>query len=585
MIRLALSAVLFVAAIFLWKLLGKKGTARKYVDHETKREIVYPNTFYIPVRIGCIILFLVAVLLILSTSFVIIGPNETGHLTKIFGFKSLPEGKIIATGGERGKQTRLIAPGFHFEFLLNVIYKVERKHDIVIESGFCGKITALDGQPLPEEEVYAPEWPEQEFTKMLGADYFLKNGGRKGPQISVLKPGNYKINQYLFQIEPREKVTTVEQGFVGVVKSNAQQVPFVQQEVDKLNTRAISTLSSTVVPKSYRGVWKEVLPAGQYYLNKDVFTVIPIDIRVQTWAYTGGFIKRYIDLQVDQDGGIKQMPRQENIPIPKDAADMAIIVRIEGWEIPLDTRILVQVEPEKAPYVVASVGNIDEIENDILTPTYRSVVRNVCGKQGRKVLELIYNRDELEAAVEKDMIPEGEKAFITIKEVRFGEPAFPPELMLARIREQLAEQLKQTFEKEKLAQEERIKTEKAREEANQQAILMAAQIKKQAAEFEKESAKLQGEGEKLRLEQIAQGQSAQSQVLGQDRVLQLAMLQAILDSAKQNPEIVKVPSVLVQGTGGGLEGAAAILGASNLTQSFIKIKDTEQQGQKTDVRK
>ncbi|MDD5741562.1 MAG: SPFH domain-containing protein [Candidatus Nanoarchaeia archaeon] len=514
------------------------------------------------------VLFL-AVILILSTSFVVIGANETGHLIKVFGFTSLPEGKIIAANGEKGKQARIIPPGFHFEFLLNVLYRVEKKQDIVVPPGYCGKITALDGEPLPEGEVYAPEWAAENFANMLKAEYFLNNQGKKGPQISVIKPGTQKINQYLFEVDVKQKVTTVEQGFVGVVKSNAQQVLYIQEEVNKLNMRTTENLASLVVPRGYRGVWKEVLPAGQYYLNSDVFTVIPIDTRVQTWEYSGGFLRRYIDLKVDQNGSIIQTERQEQIPIPEGAADRAITVRIEGWEIPLDSRILIQVDPEKAPYVVASVGNIDEVENDIITPTYRSILRNVCGSEDRKALELIYNRENLESMVETRVKPEGDKAYITIKEIRFGEPAYPPELMVARLREQLAEQLNKTFQEEKKAQDQRIETEKARAQADQQPTLIEAQIKKQAADFEKDAAKLKGEGEKLRLTEIAIGQKAQVEVLGEDRVMQLAMLKEILETAKANPEIVKVPYILVQGQNGGLEGAAAILGASNLSPVLL----------------
>lgn len=56
---------------------------------------------------------------------------------------------------------------------------------------------------------------------------------------------------------------------------------------------------------------------------------------------------------------------------------------------------------------------------------------------------------------------------------------------------------------------------------------------------------------------------------GEDRVMQLAMLKEILDAAKENPQIVKIPHILVQGSTGGLEGAAAILGASNLTSGLL----------------
>ena len=56
-------------------------------------------------------------------------------------------------------------------------------------------------------------------------------------------------------------------------------------------------------------------------------------------------------------------------------------------------------------------------------------------------------------------------------------------------------------------------------------------------------------------------------VLGEDKVMMLAMLKDILDTAKENPDIVKVPVISVSGGGAGLEGAAAILGgASNISK-------------------
>ena len=99
---------------------------------------------------------------------------------------------------------------------------------------------------------------------------------------------------------------------------------------------------------------------------------------------------------------------------------------------------------------------------------------------------------------------------------------------------------------------------------------MKAEIEKKAAEHRKTQLKLEGEGEKLRLQEIALGQKAQVEVLGQDRTLQLKMLKLVLAAATENPDIIKVPAVLVSGSESGLEGAAAVLGSSNLVQ-MLKI--------------
>jgi regulator of protease activity HflC (stomatin/prohibitin superfamily) len=519
--------------------------------------------------ISSIVIGLIGLFLFMSLSFVIVGKDELGHLNKIFLGAAMKPGQVIALENQKGPQAKTLSPGFHWLPFIRVICKIEMKKDVSIPAGFCGKLIAKDGAPLREGEAFADEWLDADFQKMLDAEYFLTHGGQKGPQVSVLKPGTHKINRYLFDVSEKEPATVIIEGYVGVVKSNVQrkEVP-TEESSGMLSIPSSSGLKAQVVPEGCRGIWQKVLNPGQYYLNTDAFKVIPVDTRVQTWEYGGGYLRRYIELKVDQNGSISQTERQEQIPVPPGAADKAITVRIEGWEIPLDSRILIQVDPEKAPYVVASVGDIEEVENDIITPTYRSILRNVCGSPERKALELIYNRAELEEKVEILLKPEGDKAFVTIKEVRFGEPAYPPELMVARLREQLAQQLNKTFQEEKKAQDQRIETEKARAQADQQPKLIEAQIKKQAAEFEKEAAKLKGEGEKLLLTEVALGQKAQVEVLGQDRVMQLAMLKEILEAAVKNPGIVKVPSVLVQGSTVGLEGAAAILGASNLTTIF-----------------
>jgi hypothetical protein len=140
----------------------------------------------------------------------------------------------------------------------------------------------------------------------------------------------------------------------------------------------------------------------------------------------------------------------------------------------------------------------------------------------------------------------------------------PPELLVARLREQLAEQLRATFIREKEAQDQRILTQKARATADQQPELVAAEIRVKIAEKDKLAAKLNGEGEKLKLTEIAKGQKEQAAVLGKEKVMQLAILEKVLKAAVENPDIVKIPNTLVTGTSGGLEGAAAILGASNI---------------------
>ena len=518
---------------------------------------------------GSWIAFAAAVVLAASSSFVIIDQDAVGHLKRVLWGANMKPGQIIAFDGEKGPQAEVLGPGFHVIPLVRLLYQVEQLPVVEVPQGRYGLLTARDGAPLEPDAFMARGWKEDEFTDMLNAEYFLRNGGQKGPQLSVLKPGRYRLNQYLFAVS-LQKAINVEAGHVAVVKSNVQQVASCPQpERAALSEGASgSALSVPLVPRGCIGVWDEVLLPGRYYLNREAYAATIVPTRAQTWEYKGGYEKRRIDLTVDLDGKIRQEAKSEQLTQPANAADAAIVVTVEGWRVPLDVRVVVQVDPTSAPRVVASVGGLQEVEDRIVTPALRSIVRNVGGAPGRKALDLINKRDELESLVEAALYPEGVKAGVAIKEVRFGDPAIPPELLVARQRQQLADQLEATYERERTAQEKRIAVEKSRATADQQSELVRAQIAVQVAEQEKEQRRLQGEGEKLRLTEIAKGQQAQTAVLGEDRVYQLAVLDKVLQAAVTNPGIVKIPNVYVQGTGSGFEGPAAILGASTLMQSI-----------------
>ena len=72
-----------------------------------------------------------------------------------------------------------------------------------------------------------------------------------------------------------------------------------------------------------------------------------------------------------------------------------------------------------------------------------------------RVLDTIENRAALEQAILERAQADGRRAGVDIKEIRLGESAIPPELLLARQREQLAGQLRAAYIQEQIAQEQR----------------------------------------------------------------------------------------------------------------------------------
>jgi hypothetical protein len=532
-----------------------------------------------------VIAILAGLAFLASTSFVLVSADKVGHLKRIYFASDLPPGRIIALPGQKGPQAEILGPGFHFRPLLNVFYDVEQYDVVQVPEGYYGQVTTLDGLPMPDGMFMAPVISDDRLSAMVDAETFLTQGGYRGPQETVLKPGAYRINRYLFDIkvDPNTAATVIPTGQVGVVKSNVS-TPGLNCKEETVRVSAAQhdadALSVPLVPKGCIGLWKEPLLPGAYYLNRQAYEVSLVDTRVQTWEYKGGYRRRIIDLSIDQQGNLKQTERTVEEDVPSSAVDRAVFVKVEGWDIPQELRVVAQVSPENAPIVAGSVGGIQEIEHRILTPLIRSIVRNVAGSSIRlpikaadgtvtyelrptRVLDLIENREAIEDTIEAQIKIEARKAGVEIKEIRLGEPAIPPEILIARLRQQLADQLGEAYKRETEAQKQRIETEQARSTANEQPRLVESQIAvKVANQREQERAAL-GRAERQYLEEIAKGQSAQASVLGQDRVAMLQALEKVLTSLERKPELVGLIGKLVPNTvvnGSGLEGAAAILG-------------------------
>ena len=185
---------------------------------------------------------LLILLIVASTSYVFVGEDETGLRHKIYFGGNLEAGAIIATNGEKGPQADILPPGFHFEPFLNVFYEVDVRQLVEIPEDRYGYIVAVDGRPMRPDQTYADPFAAGATARMVSdATYFLNlGGGQKGPQTSVLTPGKYRMNLYLWDVETFE-VTDIPKGFVGVIKSNV----YSRVEFGNLKTAAPADCSPT----------------------------------------------------------------------------------------------------------------------------------------------------------------------------------------------------------------------------------------------------------------------------------------------------------------------------------------------------
>ena len=427
---------------------------------------------------------LAIVFAVASTSFVRVPDGYLGQLFRVYGGGSLTEGRIVAVHGENGPQAKILTPGFHPWFLVNVLYDVDtckarsehpegqgRHPDSqgrCVAAGRPGLRRPVSGelrlQDARRRGVPLERRPARSATERADAWQVSPQPLPVGHHGSRCEGGQGRLRRrHKVERACRYRLRHAQGGQAGEMRLASSGRPDDKGRLD-----------APIVPVGCTGVWDKSLQPGQYYFNPEAFALTEIDTRAQVWTYAGGYRRANISLTVDAKGDIVQNRTEVEVPKDKDNADVAVFVKMEGWDVPLELRVVAQVSPAEASCVVAGVGTLRQVEDRVLTPSIRAITRDVAGgsyeiteakvdengkpildKDGKpifvtvnrptKVLDLINQRPLIEGEIERRIRPEAQKSCVTIREVRLGEPAIPPELLVAVRREQLATQLARAF--------------------------------------------------------------------------------------------------------------------------------------------
>ena len=526
--------------------------------------------------------------LTIMTSLVIVKENTTAHFERVWGGSALHAGEIVSRlpmqifGGGKGPQSQNLRPGTYFIFLQNVLYDratSDKEKMLKVPAGQFALLVAKDGEPMVGGRMLAAEWGAGEFTNMLeDATYFLNNGGMKGMQYTVIPSGNYHINSYLWDLVSYVNETKVGTGEEAVIRSN------IQLDGVEDCTPLDATTKVPLVPKGCRGVWAEGLKQGTYRFNPKAVSSTIISVRQSTNDHHGNYTRKLISFSTDDEGNIVPYLKDEAVPQGKSIDD-AIDLRAEGWNIDQDVSVFWQISD--APRAVAQLGGSAAIAQFVARVTqseFRIIAQgkdsSLCVKKGatykacmveaRQAMDLVYRRGEIEdaarAAIHSEIMDYG----LGINKVTMGRPNIPPELLMPALRTQYAEKMLTTLTQEEQTAQKRIAVKNANELANNQGILVRADLADQAAT--KEAAriiKLASAREKAAKKE-ASGQRALLNVMGADKVQEQILIQKILDMAIECPTCIKVPHINVQSGGGSLEGAAAILGAGSNLSNMVR---------------
>jgi len=463
-----------------------------------------------------VVVFLVALIALIASSIVKIDGDEVGIVEKKLFGGDLPEGKVLAINGENGVQAQILPPGWHVKWKWQ--YNVTKIKMTEIETGFVGLIQAADGRSLPASSIYAPEWEEPE--KMLNAEYFLGQGkGYKGPQLSVLSPGRYRVNTKLFTITS-VPITNVAVGTVVVIKSNVGEVV---ESKDRL------------VEVGQRGVWNKPLTEGKFRLHTKAYEVTPISIRQVKVSYTA-------EQEQGEDGGYQPMK-----PITVRSKD--------GFTFPVDVRMTYKINSEDAPQVVATVGDDALVLTKLVTPAVRAIFRNNAEKV--KALEYVQNRSKQESQSTSMLKEELAKYGVTVLAVRIGDIGDEKSLGLllkTQTDREIALQEQATFEEQQRAAEKQKELTKTRQEAEEEKRLATAMYNVQIAEQDKLKkiigATAEAELIKVTAEAKAIAYKKISEVIGSDNAALIEIMKLV-----QAGGIRITPEVMVGGAGAGMTDA------------------------------
>lgn len=456
------------------------------------------------------ILFLTAAM---SSSYQI-KEDEIGILIKNFG-RELPTGAYIATDGEKGPQSRTLGPGWHF-FIWPLVYDVEVENVINIEEGRVGLMTAKDGQPLPNDMAFAPEWDADTFGRMVyDSTFFLGEGqGYKGPQSSILKPGVHRINLKLFDVV-EVPATNVKPATVAVIKSNVG---------ERLTGAAVDADGQPrLVETGQRGIWAEPLHEGLYYLNAKAYEVTTISTQIQ--------IASYVDASRDET---------------------AIEVRtLDGFTFPVDVRVSYQISPDDAPLVVKMLR--DDQEN--LRENLRSAVRAVFRNNAERVKAINYvqersTQEESSTELLKDRMASKGVTILQVEIGAIGNEQSLGELLKTQTDREIAVQELETFKQQELAAAQQKKLSRTEQEAEEERRLATAEYEVKIAEQDQQKRIIEAEAEAQAIEIQAAAQAEAFRVIaeqiGKGNAATIELLKIVGEAG-----VNITPKVMVIGGGGG----------------------------------
>ena len=196
-------------------------------------------------------------------------PNHFLVRIKRWG-QPLPEGQLIAEGPDalkyQGVMLDTLGEGRHF---LNPFFWSWQIHEyLLVPPGECLVLTRRFGKAIDE-------------ARLQEGDIVARDGER-GLVAEVVRPGKYPINPFAYDFK-RVPAVQIDINEVGVRTLKTGKLPPVKvsTSLDEAATEISrqDTTEQYVVDQGYRGVQREVLGPGTYYINPFIESITPVEVR------------------------------------------------------------------------------------------------------------------------------------------------------------------------------------------------------------------------------------------------------------------------------------------------------------------
>ena len=317
---------------------------------------------------------------------VYVGPDEALVVTNKFGQPLPPDRIVVPTDDNRfkGVQESVRGPGRYF--LNPVEYEWQTTPLIEIPAGDPQSWQWNEDGTLKNPET-APKvgMVSRKQGKAPASGSEVVDPGEKGVQKEVLTPGTYKINPYLYEVTQQPAVV-VPPGSVGVVTrliGDIGQVSSATLTQIRANTSGPATQpgketvtgpTRLVVGANQRGILKDVLQPGIYYLNPRMVKVSIVPVG-------------YDQIALDHDSGTGIR-----------------FYSYDGYLVEADFTVVWGRAPGDAPHIVANIGSAQKVEQNVIEPAMKAACQNEGAKYTAK--ELIQGttrskfQDDLSASLE-----------------------------------------------------------------------------------------------------------------------------------------------------------------------------------------